>query len=67
MSRTPGARLIQSATPIWAPTGLGIAAVLLWGHRIAPAIFIAAVAGLHDQHCRALPRSEHRCSGEKPH
>ena len=31
-----------SATPIWAPTGLAIAAVLLWGHRITPAVFIAA-------------------------
>ena len=31
-----------SATPIWAPTGLAIAAVLLWGPRIAPAIFVAA-------------------------
>ena len=28
---------------------------------------VHTVAGLHDQHCRALPRSEHRCSGEKPH
>ena len=31
-----------SATPIWAPTGLAISAVLLWGHRITPAVFIAA-------------------------
>jgi integral membrane sensor domain MASE1/DNA-binding CsgD family transcriptional regulator len=31
-----------SATPIWPPTGLAIAAVLLWGNRIAPAIFVAA-------------------------
>jgi integral membrane sensor domain MASE1/DNA-binding CsgD family transcriptional regulator len=31
-----------SATPIWPPTGLAIAAILLWGPRIAPAIFIAA-------------------------
>src|SRR6476659_6267966 len=31
-----------SATPIWVPTGLAIAAVLLWGHRITPAVFIAA-------------------------
>jgi integral membrane sensor domain MASE1/DNA-binding CsgD family transcriptional regulator len=31
-----------SATPIWPPTGLAIAAILLWGNRIAPAIFIAA-------------------------
>ena len=36
------ASINPSATPIWAPTGLAIAAVLLWGHRIAPAIFIAA-------------------------
>ena len=32
----------SSATPIWPATGLAIAAMLLWGHRIAPAIFIAA-------------------------
>ena len=31
-----------SATPIWAPTGLAIAAILLWGNRITPAVFIAA-------------------------
>ena len=32
-----------SATPIWPPTGLALAAVLLWGYRTWPAIFIAAV------------------------
>ncbi len=32
-----------SATPIWLPTGLALAAVLLWGYRTWPAIFIAAV------------------------
>jgi integral membrane sensor domain MASE1/two-component sensor histidine kinase len=31
-----------NATPIWPATGIGMAAVLLWGHRISPAIFIAA-------------------------
>ena len=31
-----------SATPIWPPTGVAIAAILLWGYRVAPAIFIAA-------------------------
>ena len=36
------ASINPSATPIWAPTGLAIAAILLWGPRIAPAIFIAA-------------------------
>jgi integral membrane sensor domain MASE1 len=36
------ASIHPSATPIWPPTGLAIAAVLLWGHRIAPAIFVAA-------------------------
>ena len=28
---------------------------------------IHTVAGLHDQRCSALPRSEYRCSGEIPH
>src|SRR5262245_14301969 len=36
------ASIHPSATPIWPPTGLAIAAVVLWGHRIAPAIFVAA-------------------------
>ena len=36
------ASINPSATPIWPPTGLAIAAILLWGDRIAPAIFIAA-------------------------
>jgi len=31
-----------NATPIWPATGIGMAAVLLWGHRISPAVFIAA-------------------------
>ena len=36
------ASINPSATPIWPPTGLAIAAILLWGPRIAPAIFVAA-------------------------
>ena len=36
------ASINPSATPVWPATGLAIAAVLLWGPRIAPAIFIAA-------------------------
>ena len=36
------ASINPSATPIWPPTGFAIAAILLWGNRIAPAIFIAA-------------------------
>ena len=36
------ASIDPSATPIWPPTGLAIAAILLWGNRIAPAIFVAA-------------------------
>ena len=31
-----------SATPIWPPTGFALAAVLLFGYRIWPAIFLAA-------------------------
>src|SRR5262245_4544266 len=33
-----------SATPIWPPTGLALAAVLLRGYRVWPAILIAAFA-----------------------
>src|SRR5262249_6798952 len=36
------ASINPSVTPIWPPTGLAIAAILLWGHRIAPAIFVGA-------------------------
>src|SRR5262245_40790639 len=36
------ASINPSATPIWPPTGFAIAAILLWGNRIAPAIFIGA-------------------------
>lgn len=36
------ASINPSATPVWPATGLAIAVVLLWGHRIAPSIFIAA-------------------------
>lgn len=36
------ASINPSATPVWPPTGLAIAAILLWGNRIAPAIFIGA-------------------------
>jgi len=31
-----------SASPVWPATGIAIAAVLLWGYRIAPAVFVAA-------------------------
>jgi signal transduction histidine kinase len=37
------ASIHPSATPIWPPTGFALAAVLLWGYRAWPAIFIAAV------------------------
>jgi signal transduction histidine kinase/CheY-like chemotaxis protein len=37
------ASIHPSATPIWPPTGVALAAVLLWGYRTWPAIFIAAV------------------------
>jgi signal transduction histidine kinase len=36
------ASIHPSATPIWPPTGLAIAAILLRGHRVAAAIFIGA-------------------------
>jgi integral membrane sensor domain MASE1/DNA-binding CsgD family transcriptional regulator/PAS domain-containing protein len=36
------ASINPSVTPVWPPTGLAIAAILLWGPRIAPAIFVGA-------------------------
>jgi PAS domain S-box-containing protein len=32
-----------SATAVWPPTGIALAALLLWGYRIWPAVFIAAL------------------------
>jgi integral membrane sensor domain MASE1 len=37
------ASINPSATPIWPATGLAIAVVLLWGYRLAAAIFVAAL------------------------
>jgi integral membrane sensor domain MASE1 len=37
------ASIHPSATPIWPPTGLALAAVLLFGQRIWPAIFTGAL------------------------
>jgi integral membrane sensor domain MASE1 len=37
------ASLHPSATPIWPPTGFALAAVLLRGYRVWPAIFLAAL------------------------
>ena len=36
------AYLHPSATPVWAPTGIALAAFLIWGSRVWPAIFTAA-------------------------
>src|SRR5215468_206036 len=32
-----------SASTIWPPTGFALAAVVLWGYRVWPAIFLAAL------------------------
>src|SRR5436309_1139641 len=32
-----------SATAVWPPTGIALAAVLIWGPRVWPAIFLGAV------------------------
>jgi diguanylate cyclase (GGDEF)-like protein len=34
--------LNPSATPVWPPTGIALAAILFWGSRVWPAIFTAA-------------------------
>jgi PAS domain S-box-containing protein len=38
------ASINPSASPIWPPSGFALAAVLLWGARIWPAVFVAALA-----------------------
>ncbi len=38
------ASINASATPIWPGTGFALAAVLLGGYRLAPAIFVGALA-----------------------
>src|SRR5262245_65184951 len=38
------ASIHASATPIWPPTGLALAAVLLRGYRVAPATLLGAFA-----------------------
>jgi len=37
------ASIHPSATPVWPPAGLALAAVLLWGYGMAPAIFAGAL------------------------
>ena len=32
-----------SATAVWPPTGIALAALLLWGYRIWPAVFVPAL------------------------
>lgn len=36
------ASINPSATPIWPATGLAVAVMMLWGHHVASAIFVAA-------------------------
>ena len=54
--------LIISAFAVWC-TAIAMRAL----RKAKPERLIHTVAGLHDQRCRTLPRSEHRCSGETPH
>ena len=39
------ALLNPSAIPVWPPSGLALAAVLLWGRTLWPALFVAALTG----------------------
>jgi PAS domain S-box-containing protein len=32
----------SNASPVWPPSGIALAAVLIWGYRISPAVFIGA-------------------------
>ncbi len=35
----------EQITTVWAPTGIAVAALLLWGRRLWPAVWLAAFAG----------------------
>jgi integral membrane sensor domain MASE1 len=37
--------LNASASPVWPPTGIALACVLLWGHRVWPAVLLGAFLG----------------------
>lgn len=37
------ATLQKNASPVWPPTGIALAAVLVWGGRISPGIFLGAL------------------------
>src|SRR6266581_8774909 len=50
------ASIHPSATPIWPPTGVALAAVLLWGYRTWPAIFTAAVIVMRRPPARLPPQ-----------
>src|SRR5262245_11105895 len=49
-----------SASPIWPPTGFALAAILLWGYRIWPAIFIGATIANATIHALHIAR-RNRC------
>ena len=38
------ASLHQNVTPVWPPTGIAIAAVLIFGPRVLPGVFLGALA-----------------------
>ena len=38
------ATLHQNVTPVWPPTGIAIAALLIFGGRVWPGVFIGALA-----------------------
>lgn len=52
--------LPSGATPLWIPAGIALGAVLIWGYRLLPAIFIGdfliaqSLFGLHDKTSIAL-------------
>ena len=34
---------VGQASPIWLPTGIAVAAILIWGYRMAPAVLLGAI------------------------
>src|SRR3954462_3458062 len=48
------ASLHQNVTPVWPPTGIAIASVLIFGPRVLPGVFLGALAANLPTACRFL-------------
>ena len=41
----------SGATPLWAPAGIALAAILIWGYRLLPGVFLGDFFVLKSNTC----------------